>query len=182
MRRFLCAPLFAALLLVAGCANVAPVPGGGETVNSAYYQSDDDFKTRVGQLLPGMGESEVLSVLGRTRNDLTTLTRDEIVKVLYGGNSMQMLDSSKEREEARNYLESLYGYHLEYKDVSTHHGFDSPIRIRTTKQGFDYKIDMVFKNGVLMEKPILAGGAVNDSESRTFFDYINPGSLLSRAN
>lgn len=180
MRRSLCTPLLLAVLLVAGCANVAPVPGGGQTINSAYFQSDDDFKSRVLQLQPGMGESQVLQILGRSRADLTALSRDEVVRALYGSNSMQTFATPQEREMARAYLQSLYGYHLEYKNLKKDHGFASPIRLRTSTSGYYYKLDMVFQNGRLLERPVLAGGMVNDTESRTFFDYLNPGNVLSR--
>lgn len=181
MRLNVYASLYMVALLVAGCAGVAPVPGGGETINAAYYQSSDDFRTRVGLLNPGMGESQVMSILGRTRDDMTQLSRDEVVKALYGGATVQMLDTAHEREETRQFLESLYGYQLQYKDVTKHHGFVSPIRISTREEGFAYTLNLVFQNGILMERPVLAGGAVNDTSSRTVFDYINPGTVLAQA-
>ncbi len=180
MRKYVCAPMIMAVLLVAGCANYAPVPGGGETINAAYFQSDDDFKSRVMQLQPGMGESQVMSILGRNRDEMTALSRDEIVRALYGANSMQTFSSARERDAAHRYLTSLYGYHLEYKNVKSGHGLESPIRLKTTKQGFKYNLDLVFQNGQLVERPVLSGGIVNESSSRTFFDYLNPGALMGR--
>lgn len=169
-------------ICLAGCAGVAPMPGGNETINAAYYESAIDFRTRAEQLQPGMGESQVLSILGRTRNDLTQLGRDEIVTALYGGSAMQLLDTAREREETRAFLQSLYGYRLEYKDVNKHHGLVSLIRMRTQEEGFRYTVNLIFQNGQLLEKPVVAGGVVNDSESRTLFDYINPGTVVSAAN
>jgi hypothetical protein len=169
-----------ALLALAGCAD-APMPGGEDTVNATYYTAADDFKARVDQLQPGMGESQVLSILGRTRNDMTRLGREQIVSALYGGSAVQMLDNAAERDQTRLFLNSLYGYRLEYKNVIKHHGFASPIRLRTIEQGYSYTVNLIFQNGVLLERPVLAGGIINDTQSRTLFDYINPGTFLSHA-
>lgn len=167
-------------LALAGCAGVAPVPGGTDSVNASYYASQDDFKARVAQLQPGMGEAHVLYLLGRNRDELRQLNRNEILSALYGANTMQMLDSVREREETTAFMRSLYGYQLKYKDVEREHGFVNPLRIRTEEQGFDYTVNLIFKNGLLLEKPDLSGGVVHQRSSSTFFDYLNPGSIMGR--
>src|SRR4051812_17135061 len=98
------------VLMLAGCAGSAPVPGGTETVNAAYFPSQDDFKSRVSRVQAGMPEGLVFSILGCQPDDLKRLGRNEIVVALYGANSMQMMNGYQEREDTRAYLESLYGY------------------------------------------------------------------------
>jgi hypothetical protein len=166
-------------LALASCAGVAPLPGGGDSVNAKYYQSPDDFKARVAQLQAGMNEQLVLDILGRQANEMTRLSRQEVVVTLLGPNTMQVLDDSREREETRRFLQSLYGYKLEYKDVDKHLGFASPIRMRTEETGFGYEVSLIFQNGVLVEKPEMTGGIVNESSSKTLFEYLNPGTMIS---
>jgi hypothetical protein len=163
---------------LASCAGVAPVPGGSETVNSAYYQSADDFKTRVNTLQAGMSEDLVMDILGRQPADMQRLTRNEVVLALYGPNTMQVLDSRTERDETHKFLKSLYGYKLEYKDVDKHLGLSSLIRMSTEESGFGYAVYLIFQNGKLVEKPEVTGGVINETTSKTLFEYISPGSLL----
>lgn len=178
MRLFLSALLCAAALGLSACAKYAPVPGGGDSKNDKYYASEDDFRTRVNQITPGMGESQVLSILGRSRDDLTLLSREQVVATLYGGGAVQQMNSAHEREQTRLFLQSLYGYRLDYRDVQRHHGFSSPIRVRSQSEGFSYSVTLIFQNGILVERPVLAGGMVNEATSRTFFDYLNPGMAM----
>ncbi|NBX65768.1 MAG: hypothetical protein EBQ96_02100 [Proteobacteria bacterium] len=168
------------VLALAGCAGVAPVPGGSDSVNASYYPSPDDFKAKVGQLQPGMGEGHVLMLLGRRPEELRQLNRNEILSALYGANTMQVMDSISEREETTAFMRQLYGYQLKYRDVEREHGFVNPLRIRTEEDGFDYTVNLIFKNGLLLEKPDLSGGVVHERSSSTFFDYLNPGSLMGR--
>ena len=168
------------LAVLTGCAGVAPVPGGTKTINSSYYNSETDFKARVMQLQPGMGEGHVLRVLGLGRDDLQQLNRNEILTALYGANTMQMMTSLSERQQTDAFMQSLYGYRLEYKDVKKQHGFVNPFRIRTEEQGFEYTVNLIFKDGLLLQRPDLSGGVVHDTSSSTFFDYLNPGSILGR--
>lgn len=170
-----------ALILLTACAGSAPVPGGTEAVNASYYSSQDDFKTRVNRLQAGMPEDLVFNILGRTSNDLVRLSRNEIVVALYGANSMQLMNGYQEREDNRAYLQSLYGYRLTFKDVKKKHGFASLIRIRTEEDGFSYGVNLVFQAGILLEKPVLEGGLVHQTESRTFFDYLSPATVVDVA-
>ena len=166
---------------LAGCAGVAPVPGGSESSNVSSYKTADDFKTKVSSLQPGMPEPLVLNILGRTPSEMTMLSRAEIVTALYGGSALQMLDTAQEREQTRGFLQGLSGYHFVYRDVDKSHGLVSPIRISTKEEGFEYRLDLIFQNGTLLEKPVLAGGKVTSTSSRTLFDYINPGTLVAQA-
>ncbi len=157
-----------------------PVPGGSDSINGSAFSSAGDFRARVDQLQPGMGESQVFANLGRNREDMTRLGRDEIVRVLYGGSAMQLLDNASEREDTRAFLGSLYGYRMSFRNTKKEHGFSSPIRVKTQESGYDYTVNLIFQNGILFEKPILAGGMVNDSSSRTLFDYLNPGIIVDQ--
>ncbi|HEY8964013.1 MAG TPA: hypothetical protein VIN59_06080 [Alphaproteobacteria bacterium] len=168
------------VMMLAACAGKAPVPGGTETTNATYYSSQDDFKSRVGRLQAGMPEDLVFQILQKTRDDLVRLSRNEIVVVLYGANSMQMMNTFEEREANRLFLQSLYGYRMTYKDVKKKHGFASLIRIRTDESGFNYTVNLVFQNGILLETPVIEGGLVHESESRTFFDYLSPGTVMDQ--
>lgn len=174
--------VFMLVLGLGGCAGRAPVPGGNENVNAKYYKTGDDFKERVERLQAGMSEELALSILGRKKEDLTRMPRVEIVTALYGLNTMQMINSAEEREQTRAYLETLYGYKIQFSDVKSHIGFTSPIRIRTDKDGVSYSTNLIFRNGALLEKPELTGGVVHDSRSKTFFDYLNPGTFMGAVN
>lgn len=178
MRTELACVLLAVCLGLTACAGKGAMPGGDETVNLSYYGSADDFRSRIDRLAPGMGESEVLAILGRTRDDMILLSREEVIKALYGGGSIQVMNDAVEREQTRLFLQSLYGYSMTFKDVTKKHGFSSPIRIQTEENGYDYTVKLLFQNGVLMERPVVAGGIVHGTSSKTFFDYLNPGSVL----
>lgn len=165
---------------LAGCAGIAPVPGGTDSVNAKYYTSEDDFKSRVAQLQVGMQETHALYLLGRQPSELRQLNRDEILTALYGRNTTQNLGNGAERAQNVAFINSLYGYRLQFRDVSKGHGFVNPFRIRTEKDGFDYTVNLLFKDGVLLVRPDLSGGVVRDTSSATFFDYLNPGTLMGR--
>lgn len=175
MWKVLCLSLTLALV---SCAGVAPVPGGSDSVNSDYYKSADDFKTRVSTLQAGMSEELVMDILGRKPEEMVRMTRNEVVTALYGPNTMQVVDSSNERDETHRFLSSLYGYRLEYKDVDKHLGLASLIRMSTQKEGFGYTVYMVFQGGKLLEKPEISGGPVSETSSKTLFEYMNPASML----
>ncbi|MBU6235895.1 MAG: hypothetical protein KGQ41_08620 [Alphaproteobacteria bacterium] len=180
MRLFYQVLAFCGVFALCACAGVAPVPGGTDAINPTYYASETDFKTRVGQLQAGMPEEHVLTVLGRGRDELKQLSRNEILTALYGSNTTQSLGAGVERERTIAFMQSLYGYQLRYKDVAKDHGFVNPFRIRTEEEGFDYTVNLIFKDGALLEKPDLSGGVVHERSSSTFFDYLNPGSIIGR--
>ncbi len=167
------------LMALTACAGIAPVPGGSDMVNQSFYGTREELLQKMQEIQPGMTEKEVLQKLGRGKNDLVRLERSGIVTALYGSNSVEFRDGP-DSQDGGAFLQSLYGYRLDYKIVSRKHGFTSPIRIRTDEKGFDYRITLVFQNGILYAAPILTGGTVNKSSSSTFFDYLTPGAILSR--
>ena len=179
MKSFFMKTMFLALFLT-GCAGHIPVPGSSEAVNPAFYSTEQDLLERLGQLKPGMTESEVFAKLGHSGEDLMRLERSQVVTALYGSSAVEFHDGSDQPEEDSRFLQSLYGYRLEYKIIKREHGFSSPIRIRTDEKGFDYAVTLIFREGALYEKPILTGGVVNRSSSKTFFDYLNPGTIIDR--
>lgn len=156
--------------LLSGCAGVASLPGSGETTNAEFYKTNDDFLAILDKLTPGMSQSEVFSILQRKREDFIALDRSQLLAVIYG--------SSETKIQNNNLLQSLYGYNLAYKTIESSHGFSSPIRIRTDKSGYSYKVSLIFHQGFLFEKPIISGGLVNKSSSSTIFDYITPSKVL----
>ncbi len=170
--------LTAGLVLLTGCAGAIALPGSDETVNRSIYKTPDDLMDRLRGLRPGMPQADVFTVLGRQEKDMDRLERNEILISLYGSSSVEFRDGKIGQDEQSRFLQSLYGYRFNYKKVEKEHGFASLIRIRTDEDGYDYNVTLVFQNGVLFEAPIVTGGAVHKTSSKTIFDYLNPGNLL----
>lgn len=183
VHKFFLSPIFAIaalsvfLLALGSCAGLLPAPGGTDTINTAFYKTKDDFLSHLDAITSGMTEQEVLDRMGRKKEDMIRLSRDEIVMVLLGTNNVEFKDS---QDSDHNFSRSLYGYKLHYKITERKHGFSSPIRITTNEKGFDYVAVFIFRDGVLFENPVLTGGEVNNSSSRTFFDFITPGTAINR--
>lgn len=174
---FTCIVMTYSLLLV-NCAGIAPVPGGNDSVNQSYYGTENDLLDRLKMLNIGMSEEEVLSILGRKRDDLIRLQRSDVLFALYGSGNVEISDGNLEGETGKSFLQSLYGYKLNYKIVKRKIGFSSPIRIRTDEKGFDDTVTLIFRDNKLFDQAILTGGIVNSSSSSTLFDYLNPGRII----
>ncbi len=121
----------------------------------------------------------MLSMLKRSENDLVRLSRPEIMTALYGGGNSGFNGTYEEQEKARAFLQTLSGFKLTYTSTQKEHGFSSPIRIKTHESGYSYVVTLVFQNGRLFDKPILSGGVVDETSSKTVFDYLNPGNIVS---
>lgn len=169
------------VLLLCGCARYLPVPGGTDTVNKSYYTTREDLLARLNALTPGTSEQAVFETLGHQPDDFLKLERNQIVDALYGTSNVAFNDGSPAREDHTYFLQSLYGYRLNYKIVKRRHGFTSPIRIETDESGFDYAVALIFRDGILYTAPVVTGGTVNRSSTKTFFDYLNPGTILDHA-
>lgn len=167
-------------ILLGGCAGWAPVPGGTDTVNRDFYKSKEDFMDKVGQLTPGMSPPQVFTILGRKEEEFTKLKREEIMEAMLGTNNAAIQDGIQ-NQQMRMILQYLYGYRLEFKAVKREHGFDNPIRWRTNESGFDYAISLIFYNGQLLEKPVISGGKVNSTSSKTLFDFLSLGTAARNA-
>jgi len=167
----------AALLMLGACAGEWPVPGGSEASNERCFKSLAEMEARLDELLPGMPEDEVLTGLCRKKKSLTQMERREIRIALLGGDNITF--SGTYRSDEQDLIRSLYGYRLNFKDVRRRHGFASPIRIKTDESGFNYFVTLIFREGVLFERPILSGGLINNSRSGTVFDFITPGMIVS---
>ena len=174
--------IFMVLVLggLSGCAWGLPVPGGDDKINEGFYSSEQELKDIAVQLRPGMTEQQVFMILGRTNDQLLRMDKDEIVSTLYGGGNAAFQGTLQEREYARQWLETLYGYKLHFKVVKSKHGFSSPIRLKTREEGFSYTLKLIFWQGRLFDRPILAGGPVEETSSSTIFDYLNPLSWIGR--
>jgi hypothetical protein len=173
-------PFCLALLLgLSGCAG--QLPGGNDTTNVAYYTSPAVLKQWVDSLAPGMSKGETFARLGRVEKDFRRLSRTEIVDTLFGGNNAGVPAGFMPPDQIRAFLESLDGYELDYKNVKKRHGFTSPIRVRTDASGYSYVIKLIFRNGLLLEKPVMTGGTVQSYSTDTLFDYLSPGLVLDRA-
>lgn len=170
----------ALLLALAACAQLAPVPGGTDSVNPSFYSAKEDFLARLGTLQPGMSEADVMAHLGRKEEELIRLKRDEVMIALLGTSNVEIRDGAQETAADGSQLQSIYGYRLNYRVVERHHGFSSPIRVRTDESGFDYAVTLLFRDGKLAERPIITGGEINASSSKTFFDFLNPGTAVNR--
>ncbi|MFN7112746.1 MAG: hypothetical protein ACK4PK_00115 [Alphaproteobacteria bacterium] len=169
--------LLIAVLLLSGCAGT--LPGGTDAVNKSYYDKNTDLENWVSSLEPGMSKEEVFARLGRTQKDFRRLARNEIVGILFGGEDAGIPVHFYTDENILSFLESLEGYRIEYKSVKRRHGLTSPIRMQTDSKGFDYALSMVFKEDKLYQKPYLTGGQVNNSSTKTLFDYLNPGMIFN---
>lgn len=166
------------ILCVQGCAEKAPVPGGTTAVNQPYFNSGHDLKTRVDKLTPGMSEEEALKVLGIKKAQMTLLDRIGIRKALFGGENAPLPGTPEEQMEIYTIIQESIGYKLDYKDTYRKHGLSSPIRLQTDEKGVSYSVTMVFHDGALLEKPVLSGGPINDTDSTTIFDFLNPGTAI----
>ena len=172
--------LLAAAIVTSGCAGYVPVPGGTDTVNEAYYDGREDLLARLEQIRPGMQKDRVFEILGRKPDDLETLKRNEIITALLGTNNVEFKNSLDDPAGGHSLIHALYGYKLNYRVVEKEHGLSSPIRVRTDSSGFDYNVILVFYGRRLYERPILSGGIVNASNSKTIFDFLNPSHVLDR--
>lgn len=171
-----------ALAIVLGMtACVGALPGGNENINSKFYDSETVLQTWVDDLQPGMTKAEVFARLGRNEGDFIKLNRGEVVGVLFGSQDNGVPYQLQTQEDIHSFLNSLEGYRLNFKSIKKRHGFSSPIRIQTDSKGFDYILNLVFRNGFLYEKPMLLGGFITGSNSKTLFDYLNPGTILNQA-
>lgn len=170
--------LLAAIAMTA-CTG-APAPGGTDTVNGKYFDSAGDMKKKLELVRPGMTEEEVFTTLGCKREQLEKLDRNGIRRALFGGDTA-LPGTPEQQLEITQFLQESYGYKLDYKDVKRKHAFTSPIRIRTDENGFKYTVTMVFHHGRLIEAPVLSGGVVNEQNSETIFDFLNPGTALDLA-
>lgn len=173
---FLIVAACAMVFLLSGC--VGTLPGGTETINKAYYNSNADFEAWVESLEPGMSREETFARLGRVKSDFRRLDRSEIVGVLFGGEDAGIPVHFHTDEKIMDFLNSLEGYRIEHKNIKRRHGFASAIRMQTDSKGFDYNLNLVFKDGILYQKPYLSGGTINNTNTRTLFDYFNPGMIL----
>lgn len=170
-------------ILVAFCALTlascrGTLPGGNESLNKSYYNSAEDLKLWSDSLEKGMTKAEVFARLGRVQTDFKHLSRNEVITVLFGGNNTGVPVNFNLDGDVKTFLESLEGYRLEVRSVKKRHGFTSPIRVQTDAEGYHYILDLVFKDGRLYEKPTLTGGVVQEADSKTLFDYLNPGIFL----
>lgn len=165
-------------IMLSGCAGIVSLPGGTETVNKSFYKSDQEMKERVSSLQEGMTKDEVLRRLNRNESQLIVLRRDEIIDALYGGDQFGIIDVAQSTQ-GRNYIKSLSGYRLVFKNVERNHGLNSPISMRTNQEGYSYSTTLIFKDNVLYEKPMITGGVVDESSTRTLFDYISLGTAMN---
>lgn len=166
----------ACVLMLSAC--VGMLPGGSDAENKSLYDKNTEIMEWIDSLEPGMGKGEVFARLGRVQKDFQRLTRSEVVGVLFGGKDAGIPEHFQASEDIMAFLESLEGYRMNYKDVRRKHGFSSPIRVQTDAKGVEYSLSLVFKNGVLFQKPYVTGGVVNETSSRTIFDFFNPGLLI----
>lgn len=168
--------LMAMALILPACVYVASVPGGGDTANEKVFKSADDLKARVTMLAAGMTEEDVFIALGAPRDAFTVIDPEDLWRIGLGRNVPPAVNAPGGRSAAM-----LTGYRLRYKAVTRQHGLASPIRIQTAENGFNYELTLIFSDGKLLEKPVLSGGMVSETRSRTLFDYVTPATALDRA-
>lgn len=167
------------ILCLSACAGRAPLPGGGETSNINFYASHEEMKQKVHSLRPGMDQARVFEILGHDEKEMTALTREEVRRALTGGENAPLPETIS--VYGPDALQTVEGYRFTFTNVKRKHGFSSPIRIRTDESGFRYTVTLVFMDTVLLEDPMVTGGVVNDSRSRTLFDLFTPGAIMDVA-
>lgn len=170
--------LFLSVMLGA-CTGIMTVPGADDQMNSKGDQSQQELINRIGGLQIGMSKDLVLNILHKNENDLVLLSRPEVITTLYGGNNSGFDGTYEQQEKVRAFLQTLCGYKLQYINTEKEHGFSSPFRMKTHESGYNYTLTMVFQNNLLFDKPVLSGGLVDETTSKTIFDYFNPGNLIS---
>jgi hypothetical protein len=147
------------LFIVIGCAGLAPVPGGVDTVNSSFYSTRGDLLDRLSAVQQGMTKERVFFLLNRDEAEMTRLPHEEVALNLSGGRPMSLPPA-------------LEGFRFSFKTVERRHGFSSPIRLTTDEKGYDYTVTLIFNDGRLLEEPMLTGGPVSRTSSKTLFDYV----------
>ncbi len=164
-------------ILLTACSGILPVPGGTDTTNKSFYISKGDMKERIEKLEIGMDEDQVFSILGRKKEELILLDRKQLVSALFGGDK-PATDQWNGDTNNRHFIQSLSGYRLNYKVIKRKHGIKNPITVQTDQIGFDYSAILIFQYDYLYEKPITSGGVIDNSSSRTLFDFITPGMVM----
>lgn len=165
---------------LSACSGVLPVPGGKNTINNAFYQSNVELKQKLSLLKPGMTTEEVFDHLGRTPDELIKLNRSQIIDALYGGSNSPYATGAAVNPYKAVSIKSLSAYELNYGIIKRKHGLKSPISIRTDEVGYDYSATIVFKDDALFEEPLVSGGLINNSSSTTVFDNLSPSMVMNR--
>ena len=166
-------------LCLSGC--VGALPGGSESINKSYYDTHADLEAWVDSLQAGMSKEETFARLGRVEKNFKRLTRSQIVGTLFGGEDAGIPVHFHTDESILAFLESLEGYRIEHKNVKRRHGLASIIRLQTDSKGYDYTLSLIFKEGKLYQKPYLTGGQINNTSTKTIFDYLDPGMAIGVA-
>ncbi|TAL27736.1 MAG: hypothetical protein EPN97_16720 [Alphaproteobacteria bacterium] len=172
-RNLMAASFMAFFLALSACTSVVPVPGGTDANNENYFKSADDLREHVGKLQAGMEEAAVFSALERERNDFLQLNPEDVWRLALSRGVVAGGDNPVAGAPG-----ALTGYRLRYKSVTRRHGMSSPIRIRTDESGFSYELTLLFRNGRLLDNPVLSGGAVNEVRTHTLFDYLTPATTF----
>ena len=162
-----------------GCTGALSLPGGDDSNNSGSYASPDALLSKLNAMQPGMAAQDVFVRLGRAPTDMNRLQKMEILQALYGSSNVQFSGGLLGRDTQSQFLSSLYGYSLNFKSVKKDMGFSNPFRIRTDEHGYDYTVVFVFQDGKLYAPPIVTGGTVQKSSSKTLFEFLTPGMVTS---
>jgi hypothetical protein len=172
---------FLLAIMISACARGLPIPGGDRTKNEHIFDGKQDLMDRLSYLERGMSKVDVFAALNVYEKDLIQIDRKEIITALFGDNRISYENySAGDAENLRKLMRALDGYRLEYASVEREHGFQNPYRWRTNQEGYEYAVTLIFHDDMLFEKPILTGGAVKESSSKTMIDYFVLGSLLDR--
>ena len=169
------------IFTLTGCAQFLPVPGGDDTTNEEYYKGEEDLMAALKRLQVGMSKERAFSILMRKEDDFKKLDRSGILHALYGGSDVELQQGMSAHGLSTHFLATLSGYSFRFQVVESEHGFTSPIRVRTSEEGYDYTVSLIFQNDILLEEPILSGGDINKTSSGTIFDFISPRFVLDYA-
>jgi len=189
-KAFVSVALVSTLAISSGCAYMGGMELSSKKTNIDLFETPHKFKVLISKLKPGMSLDDVYTRLARVNDTMDSvqkakaiqkvkkswkvMDRNDIRNALYGNNT-QLQGSLESLEKAREHLSSLEGLSIRFRDTTDTGGF-ALTEFRSTEEGFDYAAYLIFKNGQLLEKPIISGGYNKETDSVTY-----PGVLWKSA-
>lgn len=154
---FMAAALVTGLFVTTGCSTL----NSDIKTNTEYFNSVVTLDDRLDQLEVGMTKEEVFNTLGMNQGDMQSLDRKGIKVALYGSED-QVIQGSE--AEVRAFFSDMEGLSFDYENIERKRTFRGLLKIQTEDVGHDLSVTLVFKEGLLYENPVRAGGKVNSTD------------------